>query len=429
MKTVPMLLIRLLPTTVTLSFLWLVTKKGPVLEMATALLVLLIDYLQLVNVSAYFCFENLKTPFNLLPAITCPAVLFPNNGSIDFGGDSPGENSTYAFNAVSTYNCDSGFSLVGDQTRTCTGDGNSTTGAFDRSSPTCEPITCPALLFLNNGSIDFGGASPDENSTYAFNAVANYNCDTGFSLVGDQTRTCTGDGNSTTGAFDRLPPTCEPITCPALLFPNNGSIDFGVASPDGNSTYAFNAVATYNCDTGFSLVGDQTRTCTGDGNSTTGAFDRLPPTCEPITCPALLFPNNGSIDFGVASSDENSTYSFNAVANYNCDTGFSLVGDQTRTCTGDGNSTAGAFDRSSPTCEPITCPAPVFLNNGSIDFGGASPDENSTYAFNAFANYNCDTGFSLVGDQTRTCTGDGNSTTGAFDRLPPTCERKCIILF
>ena len=138
MKTVPMLLIRLLPTTVTLSFLWLVTKKGPVLEMATALLVLLIDYLQLVNVSAYFCFENLKTPFNLLPAITCPAVLFPNNGSIDFGGDSPGENSTYAFNAVSTYNCDSGFSLVGDQTRTCTGDGNSTTGAFDRSSPTCE---------------------------------------------------------------------------------------------------------------------------------------------------------------------------------------------------------------------------------------------------------------------------------------------------
>ncbi|XP_064386335.1 E-selectin-like [Halichondria panicea] len=169
---------------------------------------------------------------------------------------------------------------MGDQTKTCTGDGNSTTGAFDRLPPTCEPITCLAVLFPNNGSIDFGGASPDENSTYAFNAVANYNCDTGFSLVGDQTRTCTGDGNSTTGAFDRLPPTCEPITCPALIFPNNGSIDFGVASPDENSTYAFNAVANYNCYTGFSLVGDQTRTCTGDGNSTTGAFDRLPPTCE-----------------------------------------------------------------------------------------------------------------------------------------------------
>ena len=56
MKTALMLLIRLLPTTVTLGFLWLATKQGCVLEMATAL-VLLIDYLQLVNVSAYFYFE------------------------------------------------------------------------------------------------------------------------------------------------------------------------------------------------------------------------------------------------------------------------------------------------------------------------------------------------------------------------------------
>ncbi len=138
MKTALMRLMRLLATIVTVGFLWLVTKQGPVLEMATALLVLLIDYLQLVNVSVYFCFENLKTPFNLLPAITCPTLLFSNNGSIDFGGASPDENSTYAFNTVATYNCDTGFSLVGDQTRTCTGDGNSTTGAFDRLPPTCE---------------------------------------------------------------------------------------------------------------------------------------------------------------------------------------------------------------------------------------------------------------------------------------------------
>ena len=65
MKTAHMRLMRLLTTTVTLCFLWLVTKQGRVLEMATALLVLLIDYLQLVNVSVYFCFENLKTPSHL----------------------------------------------------------------------------------------------------------------------------------------------------------------------------------------------------------------------------------------------------------------------------------------------------------------------------------------------------------------------------
>ena len=51
MKTAHMRLMQLLTTTVTLGFLWLVTKQGRVLEMATALLVLLIDYLQFVNVS------------------------------------------------------------------------------------------------------------------------------------------------------------------------------------------------------------------------------------------------------------------------------------------------------------------------------------------------------------------------------------------
>ncbi len=56
MKTAPLLLIRLLTTTVTLGFLWLVIKQGRVLEMATALLVFLLDQLQLalkVNLNNY----------------------------------------------------------------------------------------------------------------------------------------------------------------------------------------------------------------------------------------------------------------------------------------------------------------------------------------------------------------------------------------
>ena len=60
----------------------------------------------------------------------------------------------------------------------------------------------------NNGTTDFGEALSDENNTYAFDAVANYSCDTGFSLVGSNTRTCTGDGSSTIGAYDGEPPTC-----------------------------------------------------------------------------------------------------------------------------------------------------------------------------------------------------------------------------
>ena len=67
-------------------------------------------------------------------------------------------------------------------------------------------------------------------------------------------------------------------------------------------------------------------------------------------------------------------------------------------------------------------------SSGSVDFGGASSDGNSNYAFDVITNYNCDNGFSLVGNSSRTCTGDGSSNTGAFDGAAPTCERKCIIM-
>ncbi len=67
-------------------------------------------------------------------------------------------------------------------------------------------------------------------------------------------------------------------------------------------------------------------------------------------------------------------------------------------------------------------------SSGSIDFGGASSDGNSNYAFDVVANYYCDTGFSLVGNSSRTCSGDGSSTAGAFDGGAPTCERKCNLL-
>ncbi len=69
-------------------------------------------------------------------------------------------------------------------------------------------ITCPFLSDLVNGSLTYSGVG-DQNSSYAFNVVATYSCNTGFSLVGNSNRTCTGDGNSTTGAFSGIDPNCE----------------------------------------------------------------------------------------------------------------------------------------------------------------------------------------------------------------------------
>ncbi len=69
--------------------------------------------------------------------------------------------------------------------------------------------------------------------------------------------------------------------CRSLTSSANGSVTYTSAA-DGNGSYSFNVVARYSCNTGFSLVGNDARTCTGDGNSTTGDFDGVVPTCEGV---------------------------------------------------------------------------------------------------------------------------------------------------
>ncbi len=58
MKMAPISLLWWLPTTVTLGFLWLVTAQGLALEMAVALLALLMEKFQLVKVSIQYTFCN-----------------------------------------------------------------------------------------------------------------------------------------------------------------------------------------------------------------------------------------------------------------------------------------------------------------------------------------------------------------------------------
>ena len=67
------------------------------------------------------------------------------------------------------------------------------------------------------------------------------------------------------------------IECPALTDPMNGGI---VYAPDTSADYDFGTTATYSCNSGYSLVGDEVRTCGGDGSSTMGVWDLSEPFCE-----------------------------------------------------------------------------------------------------------------------------------------------------
>ncbi len=72
--------------------------------------------------------------------------------------------------------------------------------------------------------------------------------------------------------------------CPVLNNPMNGQVDYGdggdISANNNQFRYPFGTMATFTCVNGFALIGNDTRTCTGDGSSTTGAFSGIDPTCE-----------------------------------------------------------------------------------------------------------------------------------------------------
>ena len=62
-------------------------------------------------------------------------------------------------------------------------------------------------------------------------------------------------------------------------------------APDSTGPeYGLGTVATYICDEGFALVGDETRTCVVVGAGVTGEFSGAAPTCERMFQEICQFP-------------------------------------------------------------------------------------------------------------------------------------------
>jgi len=102
----------------------------------------------------------------------------------------------------------------------------------------------------------------------------------------------------------------------------------------------------------------------------------------------------------------NTTHTFLDKVMYSCAIGFDLIGPENRTCLA-----SGKWSYNEPYCQLVDCgenvTAPV---NGNVIFGNET-----TFGSEAFVN--CIEGYQLNGSQTRICTSDG--TWGAHS---PTCD-------
>jgi len=253
-----------------------------------------------------------------------------------------------------TYTCNAGFTLSGAPSRDCKSD-----GSWDSASPTCTPNAVKPLDAIPNGNVIV--------SSSVFPATATYSCNPGFQISGSSTRVANPEG---TWAGRR--PKCQPIACNPPVPPTNGAVK--VNQP----TYP--ATATYECMSGFNLVGSSTAQCTASGGWT-----GVPPTCNGNTCPAPA-----PVAFGTITT---TSPIFPSTATYTCKTGLALTGDANRKCAAD-----GTWSGMAPTCGCLAPPKVIESTVSVVNTATGNP---------TVATYKCNDKFMLLGNPVVACSIDG----------------------
>ncbi|XP_065189082.1 sushi, von Willebrand factor type A, EGF and pentraxin domain-containing protein 1-like [Sycon ciliatum] len=319
---------------------------------------------KLTGSSVTVCLTNgtLSNPTPTCARVVCSFLTHPRNGSV-----SPGHNN---FQAIRNYTCNEGFKVVGFATTICL-----LQGVWSAPPPTCQHITCPAAPpSIANGYIS------TVPSSFLVGGTANISCLPGYQRTGAAVITCDKGGE---WPSSKSLPTCTRVTCSPLIQPLNGLVSPGA--------HDFDAIRTYTCNQGYTLVGSPTTKCVLDG-----VWSAPEPTCQRVTCLPLTHPTNGLVTPG----DNN----VNAIRNYTCIKGFTLVGFPSTTCLSN-----GVWSTHQPTCQRGNCTPLTHPMNGSVSSG--------TDNFEANRSYTCNRGYTLVGVATTTCL-----LNGVWSAPQPACQ-------
>ncbi|UYV79614.1 CTLSE2 [Cordylochernes scorpioides] len=193
------------------------------------------------------------------------------------------------------------------------------------------------------------------NSTIQFRnreigSVIEYRCAPGHLLVGPHIRSCLA-----TGFFSEIPPKCRYLECGRPASIPHGSYTLV------NSTQHYQSLVQYHCHDGYVLVGRGQLKCDVDEK-----WNGRPPRCDPVYCQAPPPTANGRYYL-----TSNSTI-YGSVAEYLCDSGFTLVGNTRLLCVSN-----GFWNGDAPICiKPMTtsaAPTPVSTSRMMIVPPSTSP--------------------------------------------------------
>ncbi|XP_069732266.1 complement decay-accelerating factor-like [Phaenicophaeus curvirostris] len=115
------------------------------------------------------------------------------------------------------------------------------------------------------------GGRMDALTDLLFGARVNVFCEEGYKLDGNHFIQCQLKGNDV--AWSELP-TCKLITCPSPPRISNGKHD-----GEGVEKFVYNSTVTYNCNSGFQLIGSGSIRCMSM-DKTNGAWSGAAPECK-----------------------------------------------------------------------------------------------------------------------------------------------------
>ncbi|KMY91033.1 uncharacterized protein LOC6732828 isoform X2 [Drosophila simulans] len=261
------------------------------------------------------------------PDRECPELAQPSLGQVTVAGRH--------FGARASYACPHGYHVVGLQSRLCQADGN-----WAGAEPACKQnIYClkpPQIEHARNSALP-------EQETFDLDSTVQYHCHTGYVTNGFPRAKCLAIDNLASWYGPDIQ--CEPRSCGQPPDPAYGW--------HAGECYTYGCKITYNCGTGYELVGKHERYCQSDGSWTPKEL----PTCVLVTsvvCPTPENPKNGKATY--------TTLAYNSVVSYECRYGYTLVGESSSRCGADRK-----WSGTLPTCKEINCGHPGVLYNGWIE--------------------------------------------------------------
>ncbi|NXE87637.1 APOH protein, partial [Menura novaehollandiae] len=230
-----------------------------------------------------------------------------------------------------------------------------------------------------------------DKQVYEVGEEVEYSCRPGFMPNNGQRKyTCLPTGK---WPFNTL--LCLPKRCPPPGPLQNGKMNF--------EELQYQSTVTFSCDPGYNLIGSRTSQCMADGKWT-GTL----PQCQPVTCAPPSLP-----EFGVLSYrrlNPGNVFHFLDTILFECVPPLALIGNETATCTAHGNWS------SIPECKVVTCPTPIGIENGFIEFA-----VRRTYHYNESVSFGCQPSYVMEGSKHSRCEKTGNWST------KPTCKAPCKI--